>query len=80
MASEVCLPRHLGDCLFQTPAPLALLIWHTLTLSPCTRVKPALQLKLASGLLFLPSVNLTYVGADKGGQLMSVNIKHISEV
>ena len=74
----VCLPRHFGDCLSQTPASLALLTRHTLNLSPCTRVKPALQVNVACELIFLPSVNLInpYAGAIKDGQVIAVNIKH----
>ena len=66
---------HLGDCLSQTPASLAIFAWHTLNLSPFTRVNPALQLNVASELMFLPSVNVTdpSAGAGKGGQ--SVNMK-----
>ena len=75
-----CLPRHLGDCLSQTPASSSLLIRQTLNMSLFTIVKPALQLNLASELRLLPSVSLTdpSAGAGKGGQLMSVNKKHVS--
>ena len=67
---------HLGDCLSQTPASSALLNWHTLDLSPFTRVNPLLQLNVASELIFSPSVNLTDPSAGAGKRGQSVNMKH----
>ena len=78
VACIVCLPRHVGACLSQTPASLALCIRHTLNLSPSPRVKSELQLNVASELIFLPSVNITdpSAGASKGWQFIAVNWQH----
>ena len=68
---------HLGDRPSQTPVSSALLIRQDLNLSPCSKVKPTLQLNVAFELIFVAAVNLTdpFAGGSKGGQF-AVNMQH----